>query len=131
MSMTMNALTLEPYVATYKSLVRTMGDGGSQVRVGTDGDSLVIADLVLANSVIKAGVNGKKLSIPNWYSVGRVDGVGNIAFVALKIKDNTVYVDSTATAITGTIGNEGKIYLNGMFGLFTTEAETADRKSVV
>ena len=56
-SLNTSALTLDPYVATYKSLVRTMGDGGSQVRIGTDGDSLVIADLVLANSVIKAGMN--------------------------------------------------------------------------
>ncbi len=115
----------EPYVATYKSLVRTLGDGGSQVRVAVDGDSLVIADLVLANAVVKAKISSKKLSIPNWYSVGRIEGVGNIAFVALKIQDNVVYVDSTATAITGTIGNKGKIYLNGMFGLFTTEAEKA------
>ena len=124
-SLNTSALTLEPYVATYKSIVRTIGDGGSQVRVGTDGDSLVIADLVLANSVIKAGMNAGKLSIPNWYSVGRVDGVGNVAFVALNVKNSTVYVDSTATAITGTIADDGTIVLDGMFGFFTTEAETA------
>ena len=117
--------TFEPFVATYKSLVRTLGDGGSQVRVATDGDSLVIADLVLSNAVIKAGVNGNQLSIPNWYSVGSIEGVGNIAFVALKMVDNTVYIDSTATAITGTLGEDETIVLDGMFGLFTTEAETA------
>ena len=117
--------TYEPYVATYKSLVRTLGDGGSQVRVAKDGDSLVIADLVLANAVIKGKINGKKLSIPNWYSVGRIDGVGNIAFVALKMQDNIIFVDSTATAITGSIAGDQKIMLNGMFGLFTTETETA------
>lgn len=43
----------KPMVATYKSLVRAIGDGGSQVRVATDGDSLIIADLVLANAVVK------------------------------------------------------------------------------
>ena len=117
--------TFEPFVATYKSLVRTLGDGGSQVRVATDGDSLVIADLVLSNAVIKAGVNGNQLSIPNWYSVGSIEGVGNIAFVALKMVDNTIYIDSTATAITGTLGEDETIVLDGMFGLFTTEAETA------
>ena len=85
LSINANALSFEPYVATYKSLVRTLGDGGSQVRVAFDGDSLVIADLVLANAVVKAKINNKKLSIPNWYSVGRIEGVGNIAFVALKI----------------------------------------------
>lgn len=124
-SMTMSALTFEPYVATYKSLVRTIGDGGSQVRIATDGDSLVIVDLVLANAIIKAGVSNGKLSIPNWYPVGRIEGVGNIAFVALKMTNNTVYVDSTATAITGTIANDKTIVLDGMFGFFTTESESA------
>lgn len=124
MSMTVSALNLEPYVATYKSLVRTIGDGGSQVRVGTDGDSLVIADLVLAGAVVKAGVNNNKLSIPNGYSVGRIDGVGNIAIFALKMENNTISVDNT-TAITGTIAHNGTITLNGMFGIFTTETETA------
>lgn len=117
--------TVEPYVATYKSLVRTLGDGGGQVRVGMVGDSLAIADLVLANAVVKAGVNGNQLSIPNWYSVGSIEGVGNIAFVALKIVDNTVYIDSTATAITGTLVDDETIELDGMFGLFTTETESA------
>ena len=117
--------TVEPYVATYKSLVRTLGDGGGQVRVGMVGDSLAIADLVLANAVVKAGVDGNQLSIPNWYSVGSIEGVGNIAFVALKIVDNTVYIDSTATAITGTLVDDETIVLDGMFGLFTTEAESA------
>ncbi len=117
--------TVEPYVATYKSLVRTLGDGGGQVRVGMVGDSLAIADLVLANAVVKAGVDGNQLSIPNWYSVGSIEGVGNIAFVALKIVDNTVLVDTTATAITGTLVDDETIVLDGMFGLFTTEAESA------
>ena len=107
MSMTVSALNLEPYVATYKSLVRTIGDGGSQVRVGIDGDSLVIADLVLAGAVVKAGVNSNKLSIPNGYSVGRIDGVGNIAIFALKMVNNTISVDNTVTAITGTIAHNG------------------------
>ena len=124
-SLNTSALNLEPYVATYKSLVRTIGDGGSQVRIGIDGDSLVIADLVLANSVIKGKINGKKLSIPNWYSVGKVEGVGNVAFVALKMTNNTIYVDSTATSIIGTIANDMTITFNGMFGLFTTESEPA------
>ncbi|MBQ6161740.1 MAG: hypothetical protein IJK21_03725 [Prevotella sp.] len=115
----------KPMVATYKSLVRAIGDGGSQVRVATDGDSLIIADLVLANAVVKAGIDNGKLSIPNWYSVGRIEGVGNIAFVALKMVDNTVVVDTTATAITGTIADDETIALDGMFGLFTTEQEAA------
>lgn len=124
MSLPLSALTFEPYVATYKSLVRTIGDGGSQVRVAIDGDSLVIADLVLPGAVIKAGINGNKLSIPNKYSVGSIEGVGNIAFVALTMLNNTACVDNTAAAITGTIADDGTIALDGMFGLFTTEAET-------
>lgn len=115
----------KPMVATYKSLVRAIGDGGSQVRVATDGDSLIIADLVLANAVVKAGIDNGKLSIPNWYSVGRIEGVGNIAFVALKMVGNTVVVDTTATAITGTVADDETITLDGMFGLFTTEQEAA------
>ena len=115
----------KPMVATYKSLVRAIGDGGSQVRVATDGDSLIIADLVLANAVVKAGIDNGKLSIPNWYSVGRIEGVGNIAFVALKMVDNTIVVDTTATAITGTVADDETITLDGMFGLFTTEQEAA------
>ncbi len=113
-----------PYIATYKSLqARTFGDGGRQVRMAQVGDSLVIADVVLANSVFKAGVNGSQLSIPVPYSVGRVEGVGNVDLVALKMEGTAISPDTEVTEITGTLADDETVTFNGMFGLITTETE--------
>ena len=121
-----NMPSFEAYVATYTALTRQFGNGGSQVRVGVEGDSIWIADLVITNALVKAGVHDDgTLSIPNWYTMGTMEGVGKIAFVALKKEGNTVSIDSVATEITGTLLDNGTMTFNGMFGIVTTEAETA------
>lgn len=114
-----------PYVATYTALTRQYGDGGSQVRVSVQGDSVWIADIVISNALVKAGIHSDgTLHIPNWYIMGSMEGVGKIAFVALKKEGNTVYVDSAATEITGTRLDDGTMTFDGMFGIVTTETET-------